>query len=95
MRPVIAVLLILLTAESSVAQTKPELGYRYEFETNELDALAEAQQKEMDVEKRKEIVYKAQELIKQNQSMSVLAYMQMTLSCVKCHKLIRREQLQQ
>ncbi len=26
---------------------------------------------------------------------ATLAYMQMTLSCVKCHKLIRREQLQQ
>jgi peptide/nickel transport system substrate-binding protein len=44
----------------------------------EIDALAQAQQKEMDVSKRKEIVYKAQELIKQNQSMSVLANVQMT-----------------
>ncbi len=44
----------------------------------EIDALAQAQQKEMDLNKRKEIVYKAQELIKQNQSMSVLANVQMT-----------------
>ena len=44
----------------------------------DLDALAQAQQKEMDVNKRKQIVYKAQELIKQNQSMSVLANVQMT-----------------
>ena len=54
-------------------------GWNWEgLNVPELDKLAEAQQKEMDVEKRKEIVYKAQELIKQNQSMSVLANVQMT-----------------
>ena len=54
-------------------------GWNWEgLNVPELDALAEAQQKEMDVEKRKAIVYKAQELIKQNQSMSVLVNVQMT-----------------
>ena len=54
-------------------------GWNWEgLKVPELDALAEAQQKEMDVEKRKEIVYKAQELIKKNQSMSVLVNVQMT-----------------
>jgi peptide/nickel transport system substrate-binding protein len=54
-------------------------GWNWEgLSVSELDLLAEAQQKEMDVNKRKEIVYKAQELIKQNQSMSVLANVQMT-----------------
>jgi len=54
-------------------------GWNWEgLNVPELDKLAEAQQMEMDVEKRKAIVYKAQELIKQNQSMSVLANVQMT-----------------
>lgn len=54
-------------------------GWNWEgLNVPELDNLAEAQQKEMDVEKRKEVVYKAQELIKQNQSMSVLVNVQMT-----------------
>jgi peptide/nickel transport system substrate-binding protein len=54
-------------------------GWNWEgLNVPELDALAQAQQKEMDVNKRQEIVYKAQELIKQNQSMSVLANVQMT-----------------
>jgi peptide/nickel transport system substrate-binding protein len=54
-------------------------GWNWEgLNVPEIDALAVAQQKEMDVEKRKAIVYKAQELIKQNQSMSVLANVQMT-----------------
>ncbi|CAB1065697.1 ABC transporter, substrate-binding protein (cluster 5, nickel/peptides/opines) [Olavius sp. associated proteobacterium Delta 1] len=54
-------------------------GWNWEgLNVPELDALAEAQQKEMDVNKRKEIVYKAQEVIKHNQSMSVLANVQMT-----------------
>ncbi len=54
-------------------------GWNWEgLNVPELDNLAEAQQKEMDVEKRKAIVYKAQELIKQNQSMSVLVNVQMT-----------------
>ena len=43
-----------------------------------IDELAVAQQKEMDVEKRKQIIYQAQQRIKQAQSMSVLAYVQMT-----------------
>jgi len=54
-------------------------GWNWEgLSVSELDSLAQAQQKEMDVNKRKEIVYKAQELIKQNQSMSILANVQMT-----------------
>ncbi len=54
-------------------------GWNWEGLSNpEIDQLAEAQQKEMDVEKRREIVYKAQALIHENQSMNVLAYMQMT-----------------
>jgi peptide/nickel transport system substrate-binding protein len=54
-------------------------GWNWEgLDVAELDHLVEAQQKEMDVNKRKEIVYKAQELIKHNQAMSVLAYMKMT-----------------
>lgn len=54
-------------------------GWNWEgLNVPEIDELARAQQKEMDVEKRREIVYKAQELIKQNQSMSVLANVQMT-----------------
>ena len=54
-------------------------GWNWEgLNVPELDALAEAQQKEMDVAKRQEIVYKAQELIKQNQSMSVLVNVEMT-----------------
>jgi peptide/nickel transport system substrate-binding protein len=43
-----------------------------------IDELAVAQQKEMDVEKRKKIVNDAQVLIQQDQSMSVLAYVEMT-----------------
>ena len=43
----------------------------------ELDKLAEEQQVTMDVNKRREIVFKAQELIHKLQSMNVLAYMQM------------------
>ncbi|UCD79441.1 MAG: hypothetical protein JSW26_29280 [Desulfobacterales bacterium] len=54
-------------------------GWNWEgLESAEIDQLALAQQKEMDVTKRKEIVYRAQEAIKENQSMSVLAYVQMT-----------------
>ena len=54
-------------------------GWNWEgLNSPEIDKLAEAQQVEMDVEKRKAIVAKAQELIKENQSMSVLAYVQMT-----------------
>jgi len=54
-------------------------GWNWEgLDSAEIDQLVESQQKEMDVQRRKEIVYKAQELIKQNQSMSVLAYVQMT-----------------
>ncbi|CAB1084052.1 twin-arginine translocation pathway signal protein [Alkalispirochaeta odontotermitis] len=54
-------------------------GWNWEgLNVSEIDALAQAQQKEMNVEKRKEIVNKAQELIKQNQSMSVLVNLQMT-----------------
>jgi len=54
-------------------------GWNWEgLNVPELDALAQGQQKEMDVNKRQQIVYQAQELIKQNQSMSVLANVQMT-----------------
>jgi peptide/nickel transport system substrate-binding protein len=54
-------------------------GWNWEgLNSDEIDKLVMAQQKEMDLNKRKSIVYKAQELIKQNQSMSVLAYVQMT-----------------
>jgi peptide/nickel transport system substrate-binding protein len=54
-------------------------GYNWEgLQNDEIDRLALAQQREMDVAKRREIVWQAQELIKQAQSMSVLAYVQMT-----------------
>lgn len=54
-------------------------GWNWEgLSVPEIDKLAEAQQAEMDMEKRREIVYKAQKLILENQSMSPLAYMQMT-----------------
>ena len=54
-------------------------GWNWEGLNNpEIDKLAEAQQAEMDMEKRREIVHKAQALIHENQSMSPLAYMQMT-----------------
>jgi len=42
------------------------------------DGLAVGQQKEMDVDKRKQIVFDAQNKIQQDQSMSVLAYVEMT-----------------
>lgn len=44
----------------------------------EIDKLVVAQQTEMDVQKRRDIVFKVQELIHKTQSMSPLAYMQMT-----------------
>ncbi len=54
-------------------------GWNWEgLNSAELDKLVVAQQTEMDLDKRKSIVYKAQEVIQQNQSMSVLAYVQMT-----------------
>ncbi len=54
-------------------------GWNWEgLSVPEIDRLALSQQKEMDVSKRKQLVYKAQELIKHYQSMSVLAYVQMT-----------------
>jgi len=54
-------------------------GWNWEgLSSPEIDQLAVSQQKEMDVQRRKEIVHKAQDLIKKNQSMSVLAYVQMT-----------------
>jgi peptide/nickel transport system substrate-binding protein len=54
-------------------------GWNWEgLQSAEIDQLALAQQKEMDVAKRKEIVFQAQEAIKEMQSMSVLAYVQMT-----------------
>ena len=54
-------------------------GYNwYGLNDPEIDKLAEAQQKEMDIEKRREIVFKAQELCHEAQALSVVAYMQMT-----------------
>jgi peptide/nickel transport system substrate-binding protein len=54
-------------------------GYNWEgLQNAEIDRLALAQQREMDVAKRREIVWQAQVLIKEAQSMSVLAYVQMT-----------------
>lgn len=54
-------------------------GYNWEGLSNpEIDRLAVAQRREMEVTRRKEIVFKAQELIRETQSMSPVAYMQMT-----------------
>jgi peptide/nickel transport system substrate-binding protein len=54
-------------------------GWNWEgLNSADLDKLVVAQQTEMDLDKRKSIVYQAQEVIQQNQSMSVLAYVQMT-----------------
>ena len=54
-------------------------GYNWEgCNDPELDKLAEAQQVAMDIEKRRELVYEAQELIHGVQSMNVIAYPQMT-----------------
>jgi len=54
-------------------------GYNWEgFSNPEMDKLAEAQQMEMDVEKRREIVFKAQKVAHEGQSMNAIAYMQMT-----------------
>jgi peptide/nickel transport system substrate-binding protein len=54
-------------------------GFNWEgFSDPEVDRLAEAQQVTMDVEKRRQIVFKAQELIHQAQALNVVAYMQMT-----------------
>jgi peptide/nickel transport system substrate-binding protein len=54
-------------------------GWNWEGLNNpEIDKLVAGQQQEMDVDKRKAIVYEAQEKIKQAQSMSVLAYVEMT-----------------
>jgi peptide/nickel transport system substrate-binding protein len=54
-------------------------GWNWEgLDSTEVDELAVGQQKEMDQEKRREIVRAAQAKIKELQSMSVLAYMQMT-----------------
>ncbi len=49
-------------------------GYRNE----KVDALAEAQQSEMDVEKRRELVYEAQALINADQANNVVVYPKMT-----------------
>ncbi len=54
-------------------------GYNWEgFSDPEIDRLAEAQQREMDINKRRQIVFKAQELIHEAQALNVVAYMQMT-----------------
>lgn len=54
-------------------------GWNWEgLNVPEIDQLAEAQQVEMDLEKRREIVNKAQALIKEQQSMAVLANVEMT-----------------
>jgi len=54
-------------------------GYNwYGLNDPEIDKLAEAQQREMDIEKRREIVLKAQELCHEAQALNVVAYMQMT-----------------
>ena len=56
-----------------------EGGWNWEgLENEEIDRLAEGQQTEMDVEKRREIVFKAQEKIHELQSMTPLANVQMT-----------------
>ena len=54
-------------------------GYNWEgFSDPEVDRLALAQRREMNLEKRREIVFKAQELIHAAQPLCALAYMQMT-----------------
>ncbi len=54
-------------------------GWNWEgLNVPEIDELAKAQQVEMDMEKRKKIVARAQALIHKNQSMSVLANVEMT-----------------
>lgn len=54
-------------------------GYNWEgFSDPEVDRLAELQQVTMDINKRREIIFEAQELIHQGQAMNALAYMQMT-----------------
>jgi len=54
-------------------------GWNWEgLKVAEIDKLAVGQQQEMDVEKRKHLVYEAQKLIKDFQSMSILAYVEMT-----------------
>ncbi len=54
-------------------------GWNWEgLKNSNIDTLVVAQQTEMDVERRRQIVYKAQELIHANQSMSPLAYVEMT-----------------
>ena len=54
-------------------------GWNWEgLEVPEIDELAKGQQIEMDIEKRRQIVHKAQEKIFQNQSMAVLANVEMT-----------------
>ena len=54
-------------------------GYNwYGLNDPAIDQVAEAQQKEMDIEKRREIVFKAQELCHEAQALTVVAYMQMT-----------------
>jgi peptide/nickel transport system substrate-binding protein len=54
-------------------------GWNWEgLQNDEIDRLALAQQKEMNVSKRQDIVYRAQEVIKENQSMCVLTYSKMT-----------------
>jgi peptide/nickel transport system substrate-binding protein len=54
-------------------------GYNwYGLNDPAIDKLAVAQQQEMDIEKRREIVFKAQELCHEAQALNVIAYMQMT-----------------
>ncbi len=54
-------------------------GWNWEgLEVSEIDDLAIGQQKEMDLEKRKKIVHEAQRKIFENQSMAVLANVEMT-----------------
>ena len=54
-------------------------GYNwYGLNDPAIDKLAVAQQQEMDIEKRREIVYKAQELCHEAQALTAVAYMQMT-----------------
>jgi len=54
-------------------------GYNWEgFSDPKIDHIVEAQQKEMDIAKRKALVYEAQELCHEAQSNNVVAYMDMT-----------------
>jgi len=54
-------------------------GYNwYGLSDSKIDKVVEAQQKEMDMEKRREIVFKAQELCHEAQALTVVANMQMT-----------------